>query len=253
MKSYDDLVPLVTEQKLANAIQVAQELETMAAEMDNTPGNVALLYFKRKIVTFLPSEFSAIVQEVLSEGFSIASPINDKTTIIQGGAPGGNNWGFDNAKLLQEAEAIKHEDEQLLDDLRYGCADRSCSTPPISIFIPPSPSAMLEATKFSAKMTEEIQKGWFGPATKRLATLPFVNPPGGLVPKKSSYKLKLIWNASSPRPAQRFEVVTINGEDVLVSANFNTILPKDIRFMDIYGRYQSHISRPRTGRESQKL
>lgn len=79
-------------------------------------------------------------------------------------------WGFAASKILEAGDKIDWHDKQLLSFLRWGVADLSAATPPISSFIDASPTVLQKHELFSAKFGEEVEKGWLGAATPRSTT-----------------------------------------------------------------------------------
>lgn len=228
--SYDDLVPLATLRKFAKAVQAANDLAEEARRMPNNQTTIAYLHHKRQVVTFFPNEFTEIAQRVLAAGFSMATPIGGKPKIMTMVEMPNNAWGYDRDKLLYAARKAKYKDEDLLQSLQFGFSDRSHCTPPVSVFIGPSPSALLNPSKLTQSVQEEAGKGWIGEAKSRPTTIPFVNPPAGLVAKRGTEKLRLIWNASFPRSTQKAGMIEVNGSRLPLSANFNTMLPAEMKF-----------------------
>lgn len=206
---WDAIVPDHTERKLEEGVSQAKSAYRRAQRTANTPANVNVMHRSRVSLRFTPQEYTPIAQRVIAEGFQIRFPPNGKPIIVRPVERTPADWGFDNHRFIEEAIRVDWPDKQMIDFWKFGVADLSSSTPPISTFIDASPSALLDSVKFNDKIAEESKLGWFGPPSARPEFVPHQSPPGALVPKKSSTKLRLVWNASNPRPDQANGLVYI--------------------------------------------
>lgn len=178
-----------------------------------------------------PQHLAPAAREIIGLGYTIDFPEGAGARIHEPEVPPPEAWGY-NAKALREAAlAKKWPDLELISSLQWGFSDYSSDTPPVCTFLPHLKSAYVLTDEFRAAAQEEIRNGWFSSPSSRPTTLPFHTSPGGLVPKSTAGKYRLIWNASAPSPDDPRGMVRMgSAEPAPICANANTTLPESFNF-----------------------
>jgi len=180
----------------------------------------------------LMKDYHPKISEVIKLGFSVSFINKEGPTIVRLAKIDDSLWGFKASVIRKEAIAMKWEDRELIEFLKYGFYDYSEDTPPISSISPQQKKALVNVEKFSKDIEKELDKGWMDARpTQWPSYIPFRTTPGSVEPKKQPGEIRVVWNASHPLPHARDGVIIDKkvGE-MPINSNASTTLPRWLQF-----------------------
>lgn len=146
-----------------------------------------------------PRDVNGTIQEVISYGYTLTVNKEGRLDLLYPTPLPDEDFGFNRGFVKTLMENIDWPDKELRHELIWGFSDYSHNTPPVACMSAHSLKAKAKASDFFKLIDDEAKLGWITAPQPFPPHFPFRALPGSIEPETDG-KLRLVWNASIPRP-----------------------------------------------------